>query len=213
MTPDDPRHGTTAGHNAGCRLECCRAAKLRYDKRRRWEARQGHARLVDNTGTRRRIQALAAIGHSVPDIATHAGVSHRTLNGLDRTTRVTPAIARAIAETYETLCMTPATHPYALRNRRIAARKGWPPPLAWDDIDNPHEQPKGVVYADDNTDCDDMVVERILAGDWRLKANLDQRLAVIERWTAGGQSQNSLERLTGWNVTRDLRTARAKDAA
>lgn len=59
MSPDDPRHGTTAGHAAGCRLTCCREAR-NSDERQRRKHREvlGIIRTVDKTGTVRRIQAL-----------------------------------------------------------------------------------------------------------------------------------------------------------
>ena len=142
MSPDDPRHGTTAGHNAGCRESCCGEAKTRYDKRRRWEALQGQSRLVPATGTRRRVRALQAIGYSFPAIGEAASISPKTVADLCyRSKRLDPETARAIAVAYELLCMTPRRGGYATRSRRAAAQKGWAPPLAWDDIDDPNEHP------------------------------------------------------------------------
>jgi hypothetical protein len=43
------------------------------------------------------------------------------------------------------------------------------------------------------------VVQRILAGDWRLPCNPAEKTAVIEQWAG---PLNELERLTGWNVRR-----------
>lgn len=99
-------------------------------------------RPVSNIGTRRRIQALMAIGHSMRDIATAAhgidiSVVREALNGARRT-GVTAQTASRIARAYRTLAARPGTNTRA-RNRAAAA--GWPGPAAWDDIDNPSEQP------------------------------------------------------------------------
>ena len=74
MTPDDPRHGTVAGHIAhqrdgGDYCLSCITAKARYDKRRKWDAANGRGYTVPSIGARRRIQALQAIGGSRPQVA------------------------------------------------------------------------------------------------------------------------------------------------
>lgn len=149
MNVDDPRHGTNAGHVAGCRQECCRAAKLRYDKRRKWEASQGIVRRVPVWHVTRRIGALQRIGWSVPRIAENCPtLSAKTIYGLDRVDSVYVTTFREIAEVYERLCMIPvaASTPGATRTKRYAERMGFPPPLAWDDIDSPDETPTDWAY-------------------------------------------------------------------
>lgn len=207
MSPDDPRHGTTAGHSAGCRERCCREAR-NADERRRRKYRDvfGICRLVDNTGTVRRIQALWALGWTSQHIAAAAGWNApqavteivKVRHGVHRTT------AETIARVYDEMSMTlgPST-----KNRREAARKGWAPPLAWDDIDR-DLAPVGMEH-DGHEDADERVVERILSGEWGLRANTDERLAVLDAWLARGGTQNELERRTGWNVSRMLRTRAA----
>lgn len=150
MKPDDPRHGTTRGYHAGCHDICCRAAMARYEKAGRL-ARLNGGRAVPAIGTQRRIQALMRLGWTSTDIATEAGWQHRNgvlriLNGQKgRPTRwVERKTADTIAAIYARLSMqTPEMTPTRARTRARAERLGYAPPLAWDDIDNPDEQPQG----------------------------------------------------------------------
>lgn len=141
MRADDPRHGTLAGHAAGCRERCCGEAKLAYDKRRRYYG----PRTVDSTGTVRRIRALQAMGWAFPDIARAAGLSERTIS--NPTFRgggtIYATTAEGVRRAYDELSMKLPTGRYVGRQRRAAQRKGWLPPLAWDDdrIDDPNYKP------------------------------------------------------------------------
>lgn len=94
--------------------------------------------IVDATGTHRRIRALQALGWTQRAMCVDLGWRHRRLSAVFVRPRITTANARAISEMYERLAGTPGP---CERTRMIAARKGWLPPLAWDDIDNPDEQP------------------------------------------------------------------------
>ncbi len=103
------------------------------------------AGLVDATGTRRRLQALAAIGWTFAQMADHLGYNDATtVHHWTRSTRVTQSTAAAAAELYDAAWDKPQPPSLAAdRSRRTAARKGWPPPLAWDDdeIDDPNARP------------------------------------------------------------------------
>ena len=103
-------------------------------------------RPVDGTGTARRIQALALMGWSVPQIARRAGRApgtlHRALDGH----HVTAATDRAVRAVHDELWSTPApAGAVATRTIRHARRSGWAPTLAWDDdtIDDPAATPAG----------------------------------------------------------------------
>jgi hypothetical protein len=141
VSDNDPRHGTTAGYIAGCRSVCCWRAKQRYDKRRRWEALQGKPRKVSSVGAVRRVRALQALGWSVPRIAAETGLNHRQIYSLHRYPTVYLRTHKVIADVYERLAMrfpperTTSERHSATKTRRHAQRNGWPPPLAWDDID------------------------------------------------------------------------------
>jgi len=92
----------------------------------------------------RRIQALQALGWTIADIARQSGLYEKTLrNPIYRGTSVYRATAEAVAETYERLSMTLPDGGYHERCRRMAAKRGYAPPLAWDDIDN-DDAPKGI---------------------------------------------------------------------
>lgn len=144
MNPDDPRHGTTRGHNAGCRDQCCAAAKLRYDKRRRADEMAGLQRKVPSWRAVRRIQGLRALGWSVPIIAERCGMNERSMYNIGRREMMYGYLFEAIDRVFREMSMTVPQGPLVHRNRIQAARKGWAPPLAWDDIDDPSETPKGV---------------------------------------------------------------------
>jgi DNA-binding CsgD family transcriptional regulator len=89
MTPDDPRHGTNAGRSAGCRCPACKAAKVKYEKRRLAGLCGGTATLTDATGTKRRIHALMAIGWPSSEVAARLGVHESRVIGITRAMRVT----------------------------------------------------------------------------------------------------------------------------
>lgn len=145
MKADDPRHGTVAGYNHHNRTgfpACgsCRSAKMRYEKAR---LIKGGSLKVPAIGTRRRIQALRALGYSLGELAAAGGwkTEHAAFKYPMLAETITAATAARVADVYERLCMTRATGPRANRLRMAALNKGWLPPLAWDNIDDPNEQP------------------------------------------------------------------------
>lgn len=102
---------------------------------------------IDATGTRRRIRALIAIGWTQTAIAARLGwtvqnLSARMVQGT-RGTEVTERTRKAVVTMYDDLWQQPQTGGHATRARALAARHGWPPPLAWDDdaIDDPTASP------------------------------------------------------------------------
>ena len=143
MTPDDPRHGSTRGYSAGCREACCKRAHALDVKLSRLRKVEGRPRAIPVQGTQRRIQALMAMGWTSQDIADAAGLCHRAkvtsiLNGQKGRPAVwvTQSTRDRIAAVYDTLSMRlPDMTRGRQRTRTIAARKGYAPPLAWDDID------------------------------------------------------------------------------
>lgn len=148
IAPDDPRHGTNAGHVAGCRNNCCRRAKLAYDKRRKLEALRGIDRQTPAWRATRRIQALQALGWSVPRMAAHSTLTDKTIYGLNRSDTVWMSTFEQVDALYRRLAMvtpTPST-PGSSRAKNHARRMGWPPPLAWVDIDDENEKPRNWAY-------------------------------------------------------------------
>lgn len=142
MNVEDPRHGTTAGHLAHRRdgepaCPPCVAAKTRYEKIRHVYG----DRMVPALGTRRRVQALMAMGHSGADIAAQLGVTYQAVHKIKAGTadKVFASTAANVARAYESMCMTLPTGPHRTRIRNAALRAGYAPPLAWDDIDTDPE--------------------------------------------------------------------------
>lgn len=97
---------------------------------------------IDGTGTRRRLQALVAIGWSQRSLADRLEMTGpnlgRVIHGY--CDQVLVRTARQVAELYDDLSMTPGPDP---RSVARAAAAGWPPPLCWDDdtIDDPTASP------------------------------------------------------------------------
>lgn len=150
MTPDDSRHGTYAGavaHWFDNERPCnnCAKAEWRYRKQRKLDHLRGKPRLVPAQGPLRRIQALQALGWTGQQIATEAGLSLATLRSIQyhKSTTIRRPTAEAIADAYERMSMRRPEGRYAHRSRLVAARKGWPPPLAWDCIDT-DTHPRGI---------------------------------------------------------------------
>ena len=98
--------------------------------------------VMDAAGTRRRLQALVAIGWSGRSLAGRLGIEpahlSRILRGRPAVSAGTARRARAL---YDELWDQPPTQDTrgerisAAKARAHAARQGWPPPLAWDDDD------------------------------------------------------------------------------
>lgn len=121
----------------GCRCEPARLAYSRYRKHLAAGLR-GDQKPIHAIGTRRRLEALAAVGYSLRMIAGHCGLNEDTLrlvrNGT--TKAVTPRVAALVSGAYELFWNIPGP---SVQQVRLARRKGWPPPMWWDDdhIDNP----------------------------------------------------------------------------
>ncbi|MGW4270804.1 hypothetical protein ACWEGQ_00200 [Streptomyces seoulensis] len=94
--------------------------------------------LIDATGTRRRIQALAVRGWSRNSIARHIGMREDNFRDAVKQSRVTARLARRVAAAYDELWDKDPLDSGMSRNavarvRGAAERSGWVGPLAWDD--------------------------------------------------------------------------------
>lgn len=102
----------------------------------------GAGALVPSRGTARRVQALVARGWSQEKIAARAGITSQRIRPILDGAAATAATVRAINALYEELwdqAPPESTHRdkiAASRARGRAARMGWVPPAAWDDIDH-----------------------------------------------------------------------------
>jgi hypothetical protein len=208
MTPDDPRHGTVAGYaqhyrdDRGGYCDPCRAAKAKFDKRNGIAKARGNPTTVPSLGARRRIQALQRLGWSRPQIAAAAGWNTTgSLNYIARSETITRKTHQAIARAYDKLSMSLPSGPGVAQARTWAMRRGYAPPLAWDDIDTDERPHTGTDRwgRTRDADVDPVVVTRILAGDWRLPCTAAEKAAVVAAWDG---SHNELARRTGWKVER-----------
>ena len=105
-------------------------------------------RYIDPTGSRRRIQALQALGWPLTTLGAHINVPYTELSALTyRHHHTTAHRAATIEHLYNQLSMTPGP---SQRARAHAQAHGYAPPLAWDDdtITNPNAQPHTDAHTD-----------------------------------------------------------------
>ena len=158
-------------------------------------SRAPHSR-VDATGTRRRLQALIAIGWPGELLAAQLGRRASSLHRSMTCESVTACTARDVAILYARL--ENARPPRATSEQRAAAdaaqahaaAHGWLPPLAWNDIDTDPTPPAPPHQLPPRDDIDEIAVERALAGDNITYDNLTpvEQQEVIGRLSARGTS-------------------------
>ena len=213
MRPDDPRHGQRRGYYAHRRdgeeaCDACKRAAAAAEARYAYNRDRGLSGRVSPVGTQRRLQALVAKGYTWSHLDRWMGNRMSEKFGSGRLQYVFPSTAAKVTALYDALAdveppqTTPTERGAVTKAQNLARRKGWPGPDAWfgADIDDPDERPDpGYSPARDGDEVDPVVVERILSGDWRLKATSAERAEVVARWTG---SLNDLARLTGWKVER-----------
>lgn len=106
---------------------------------------------VTPLGVQRRLQALLALGYSGAVLSKEVGVSVDAMRGLLRSPEPRKyhphRVTAAVLDLYERLQLAPMpTGASATAARNKAARMGFAPPMAWDDIDDPHENPTNWEY-------------------------------------------------------------------
>lgn len=98
---------------------------------------------TDPTGTVRRVQALAVMGHPMYRVAAAVGISTSHLRSIlaGSTQKVSKTTARNIADVYGQLLRVPGTSSVT---RGRARANGWHGPAAWADgvIDDPQARPE-----------------------------------------------------------------------
>lgn len=161
----------------------------------------GHHAVVENTGTVRRLQALAALGWSQSRLASLIGMNPsnfwQLIHGKNK--GVLFATAGQVEDIFNARwnqapeAQTAAERGGITRAKREAATKGWATAAAWDDIDNPDEEPKGNLV--------DLTV------DHRSRPNLE-KLDRLELLIRDGHGDNNgtfvragwASRMSGWKV-------------
>lgn len=192
------RHGTiNAYQRHHCRCDDARHDTYLYYK----HARNGlpYRRRIDATGTRRRVQALYAHGHTGHTIAAHSGLHTRQIQQLGAPAGrrwVTPDTATAVTRAYQQLATQPGTSD---DTRRRAAASGYLPPHVWgDDIDDPTANPAAPTDPDH---VDEVLVARALAGDTTAARALTkaERAEAVHIGRRRGLAPTTLAELLGAN--------------
>ena len=148
---------------------------------------------LDATGTRRRLQALVAIGWTPSRLAAEMGRSTPELRRSMTSARVTATTAQQVRDLYERLWDVRPPHATSAQraaidtSRAYARRHGWLPPLAWDDIDTDPHRPDDIQL--DNAP-DEIAIERAIAGDGIRLDHLTpaEQDEVVRRLTQRGSS-------------------------
>jgi hypothetical protein len=151
---------------------------------------------ITSTGTRRRLEALIAIGWPPPALAADLdwGPSHLRRTMTARTVPI--ATGAAVRDLYDRLWhvpppnRTPSEQKAVAAARRLAQTNRWSGPLAWDDID--HDPApifvQAVVNSSTQSDIDEVAIVRALAGDVRVRLSHAEQTEAIRRATHHGQS-------------------------
>jgi hypothetical protein len=151
---------------------------------------------VGATGTRRRLQALIAVGWPHDELAARLGRSSAGLRRSMRSESVTSETAQDVSDLYEKLWnlrppqSTDDQRAAADAARAFAAERGWLPPLAWDDIDIDPDPRHHTQHAKTDDNLDEIAIERALAGDGVRLEHLTpaEQDEVVRRLTERGKS-------------------------
>lgn len=173
-----------------------------------------NAAIVDATGTRRRLQALVAIGWSQTRLADQLGWNVGNFNSLilgrdcPRVQHDTQVRVRAL---YDRLWNVPPVAANGHQKggityaKRVAAKRGWVPPMAWDDetIDDPAARPHSGNRVRPGA-VDELTVDLFLDGH-RLTLGKPERVEVVRRLAARGHSDPQIAARVGVTARTVLR--------
>jgi hypothetical protein len=170
---------------------------------------------VPKLGAVRRIQALLAVGHRHEDITAamltaNPAVGTRSQMVLhQRGIWIARDTRDAVCAAYDQLAMVPGL---SGKTRRLAAKYGYAPPLAWDDdsLDDPNGQPH-LGVADEQ--LDEVAVERIMAGTLRETGfhNSPERIEAIRRLVESGWTDREVGDRVGISKDAVLKIRARKD--
>lgn len=141
----------------------------------------------------RRLRALNRIGWSTRDLGERLGMPQENVSDLlagKRQYVTRPTMAR-IVSLYDELHMTPGPNRHSAR---IATANGYHPPLAWDDIDDPDEDPSANV---DPNLLDEVAIARAMTGDRSVALTRPEYLKAVTRLNARGHSDAEIAEKLG----------------
>jgi transcriptional regulator with XRE-family HTH domain len=163
------------------------------------------------------LQALVALGWSMSKLADRLGMLPTNLGPVIGTSTaggpnrreglrvLSRGTVDKIEALFEELSMTlPPRTEYRdkiaySRALNYAAAAGWLPPLALDDLD--HEP-----LDDESTDLDEVAIARRMAGDKSVALTKPEKHELARQWRGSGRPLAELERVTGLNSQRYLKT-------
>jgi transcriptional regulator with XRE-family HTH domain len=163
--------------------------------------RAPEARRIDPTGTRRRLQALVAMGWTFWELSARMGHARTWALNVTRSGTVTRKTRDTVAALYEELWhaeppqSTTVERSSYRRSRTLAKRHGWPGPLGWDDIDtDPEPEEEGPTQTPGESLLEDVA--------WLLDSG-ESPLVVAHRL---GRKPGSIAKLAARNGDADLAT-------
>lgn len=183
----------------GCRCDVCRAARKRYSRRHKALQRKAQAMgmplTVPAVGPKRRIQALMAVGWNMAQLAKATGHHRRSLEAiLSRDQKRTDwEFAGAIKMAYDELWdqePPPGRSRTYLRN--LAKKRGYLPPMAWDD--DTIDDPEAVPYIEAEPVIDWQAIDRRIKGQ-NVKLTRAERQAACRAMAASGKSATQISRV------------------
>ncbi|MBO0676885.1 hypothetical protein JRC04_05370 [Mycolicibacterium sp. S2-37] len=103
-------------------------------------AQASDGRLIPSIGTQRRLQALQRHGYSLRWLSQQCTLTEDVLSRINRRAWITAKSARTVEELFRKYQLTFGGD---VRAANRAARRGWAPPLAWDEdsLDDPEAEP------------------------------------------------------------------------
>ncbi|MBV9292036.1 MAG: hypothetical protein JO222_06265, partial [Frankiales bacterium] len=182
------RHGDRKAYDIDrCRCPAALADHARYERIRNTERLLGRPRLIDATGTRRRLQALMAIGWPSDTLAVKFGYTDGfAVRKLCSNRFVRRSTAERVARVYAELADTPGP---SVRVCRWAQAAGMLPPIWWDDdtVDDPAAKPAVRERAQRGRgEVDLVVVDRLVDGARVRGATRTERFEAFCRLRAQG---------------------------
>ena len=155
------------------------------------DIRTGTAGRCDALVARRRLQALACHGWDTSRLQAACGISFVTLASIRRgaTKYITAARHHQIRGVYKQLAGQFGT---STTTKARAQRLGWVPPMGWDDITDPDEDPTTAIPVD--TEVDDVAIMRATYGD-RVHLTNSERTVAVDQCTTQGLSADQVAEL------------------
>lgn len=206
ICPDDHKHDETGTcHSAhGCRCVPCVQAHTNYSFywRHMTIAERPLNSDVDGRGTRRRIQALHALGWSARAIGEHVNRDQTVVSRWALAARVTRATAKMIADVYDLLSdAAPPTNTHGERISRArtlarARREGFALPIEWDDIDEDDAPHRPEADADE---IDVVAVQLVVSDGARVTLNRTERREAVRQLHARYLNDRQISELLGVN--------------